>query len=560
MKKYLFIIVSALLALVACTKFEDESSLAVVEVGAPTITINSVGDTDFKATIAPQTGTGFYSYAVLKGEPGTVNATNLLKVKLSGTLAAGTVDYAKTPSKVIELSDLARNTAYTVYAIAASEQGTVGEVVSQKLITSDAQIPSPAKFSLKDDVLTLTFSEEVTYKGKRATLNYYAINTPSGAEYNIYEDKPVGSIPVTVKAEGANATFTFSEPLPNGAYYTISYPAGTFVDVVGNPVNALESYFYGETDDSGKTTLKAKGVAGRIATKNFDLALYSADEEEAVIESVSNLMAPIWIDVPEDYVHFKAVVPATTKDIEGYSIVYEGDGETHTYTTPGPYDYGWNGTYNCALAYPNASSGRPDPEPGNYITITIPEGFLTDIYDNTNNAFVIGPFIYSYGYTLEDIIGSYTAEVVSYFDGEMTDSFVIAESDDPEKGNVMFTTIFGDPVDEGLNVYADFDMVGGTLTIPDWQKIWWNERADGYWYFAVNGADEVVLSVPAPGTIQDTGTWFGYYVSGNNGKGWGDVYKSFSATRIDEAAETSITPSSVIFKDRVIKKSERVIR
>ena len=555
MKKYLFIIASALLALAACTKFEDEKSLEVVNVGAPSITVNSVGDTDFKATVSPQTGTGFYSYAVLKGEPGTVNATNLLRVKLSGTLAAGTVNYAKESSKVIELSELDRNTVYTIYAIATSEQGTAGEVVSQKVTTSDAEIPTPKSAAFADNVLTVTFSEPVTYTSKKVTARYYAAITPSGAEYNILEDKECGTFPVTVEASGNTATFKFDETLPNGAYFSISYPAGTFEDAVGNPIAAMESGF--GADEDGK--LAKKGITGRLDTVNFDLTLYSADEEEAVIESVSDLMSPIWISVPEDYIHYKAVVPATTKDIEGYSIVYEGEGETHTYTTPGPYDYGWNGTYNCALAYPNAMSGRPDPEPGQYLTITIPEGFLTDIWGNENSEFVIGPFIYSYGYSMEDVLGTYTNEFNGYFDGPGTDTFVIVESDDEEKGNIMFTTIFGDPVDEDLRLYATFDPVGGTVTIADWQPIWADEELDGYWYFAVNGADEVVLSVPSPGIIKDTGTWFGYYVQGNKGKGWGEVYTSISATRVEESAGISTAPASVPFKNR-INFIERVIR
>lgn len=555
MKKYLLSLL-AVAAVVGCTRFEDEASLEVVKPSAPTISVSGVEDTGFSATISAQAGTGFYSYAVLAGAPKELDPTSLFKVGVKNTLASGTVDYAKAQSKTIELKELARNAVYTVYAVAASEQGTVGEVVSQKVTTSDGEIPSPKSASFKDNVLTLTLSEAVKYTGKKVTAKYYAANTPSGAEYNILEDKEYGTFPVTVEASGNTATFTFGETLPNGAYFSISYPAGAFEDAVGNPVNAMNSYFY--ADDKGK--LASKGITGRIANQNFDLTLYSADGEEAVIESVSNLMSPIWISVPEDYIHYKAVVPATTKDIEGYSIVYEGEGETHTYTTPGPYDYGWNGTYNCALAYPNAMSGRPDPEPGQYLTITIPEGFLIDIWGNTNNVFVIGPVIYSYGYTLEDVIGTYNVEAEGYFDGPTTFTIVIEESDDEEKGNIMFTTMYGDPVDEGLNLYADFNLDGGTITIADWQPLW--AIGDGYWKFAVNGADEVVLSVPEPGVIKDTGTWFGYYADVSEGAGWGEVFKTFNATRVEEeGAGVIVAPASVSFrKNLAVKSTEKVIR
>lgn len=555
MKKYLLSLL-AVATVVGCTTFEDEQSDAVVNPTSPAITVSGVEDTGFAATIAAQAGTGFYSYAVLPGAPQDLNPTTLLKVGYKNAVAAGTVDYAKSPSKTIELTELARNTVYTVYAVAASQQGTVGEVVSQKVTTSDAEIPAPKSATYEDYTMTVTFSEPIKYTGKKATVNYYAVNTPSGAEYNIKENKPVGSVKATVTADGNVATFKFDEPIPNGAYFAVSYPAGAFEDAVGNPVNAMESGF--GTDKDGK--LASKGITGRQDTVNFDLTLYSAEGEEAELESVSDLMSPIWIAVPEDYIHFKATVPATSKDIEGYSIVYEGAGESHTYTTPGPYDYGWNGTYNCALAYPNAMSGRPDPIPGQYLTITIPEGFLIDIWGNTNNVFVIGPVIYSYGYTLEDVIGTYNVEAEGYFDGPTTFTIVIEESDDEEKGNIMFTTMYGDPVDEGLNLYADFNLDGGTITIADWQPLW--AIGDGYWKFAVNGADEVVLSVPEPGVIKDTGTWFGYYADVSEGAGWGEVFKTFNATRVEEeGAGVIVAPASVSFrKNLAVKSTEKVIR
>lgn len=468
MKKYLLSLL-AVAAVVGCTTFEDEQSDAVVNPTSPAITVSGVEDTGFAATIAAQAGTGFYSYAVLPGAPQDLNPTTLLKVGYKNAVAAGTVDYAKSPSKTIELTELARNTVYTVYAVAASQQGTVGEVVSQKVTTSDAEIPAPKSLDYKDYTVTVTFSEPIKYNDKKATVNYYAVNTPSGAEYNILENKPVGSVKATVTADGNVATFKFDEPIPNGAYFAVSYPAGTFEDAVGNPVNAMESGFGADKD--GK--LASKGITGRQETVNFDLTLYSPDEEEAELESVSSLVDPIWISVPEDYIHFKATVPATTKNIEGYSIVYEGTGESHTYTTPGPYDYGWNGTYNCALAYPNAMSGRPDPVPGQNITITIPEGFLTDIYGNVSNAFVIGPFLYSFGYAMEDIYGTYTLTVESqYAGGFSAEGIIIApapeDDEDYEGMDVIVHHLFTEtPCFEDLDTFEHYDTSFGATFNPD---------------------------------------------------------------------------------------------
>lgn len=453
MKKYLLSLL-AVAAVVGCTTFEDEASIAVVNAADPIITLNTVEDTGFTATVAAQAGTGFYSFAVLAGAPKDLDPSTLLKVGVKNTLVAGTVDYSKNPSKVIEMTELARNTVYTVYAVAASEQGTVGNVVSMKVTTPDGENPSAKSVSFADGVFTVTFSEPVTYTGKAATANYYAINTPSGATYNIGEDKPVGSVPVTVEASGDKATFTLGEGVPNGAYIALSYPKGAFEDAVSNPIAAMESGFY--TNDEGK--LATKGITSRQPVVNFDLEIYGGEP----VVSVSSLVSPIWIAVPEDYIHFKAVTPANGGG-EGYSIVYEGETETHTYTQAGMYDYGWNGTYNCALAYPNAYSGRPDPTPGQNITITIPEGFLTDIYGNTNNVFVIGPFLYSYGYEMEDVYGTYVLKADTQYCGTYEHEGIIiapapADEEDYKGMDVIIYNLFeGTPCCDDLDSFSNFN-------------------------------------------------------------------------------------------------------
>ena len=564
MKKY-FLSLIAVAAVVGCTKFVDEDSIPVVNPTAPTITVGAVEDTGFSATVTAQAGTGFYSYAVLAGAPKELDPTTLFKVGVKSTLVSGTVDYAKATSKTITLTDLARNAVYTVYAVAASEQGTVGEVVSQRITTSDGQVPSPTGASFANGVFTLTLSEAVNYTGKDATANYYAVNTPSGAEFDIMQNIPVGSVPVKVAASGSKATFTLEEAVPNGAYIAVSYPEGTFEDAVGNPCPAMNSGFY--TNASGK--LASAGLTARQPVVDFDLSIYG-DEEGLGVTMVSDLMSPIWIDVPEDYIHFKAVTP-TNGGGDGYSIVYEGEGESHTYTKAGPYDYGWNSRYNCALCYPNAMSGRPDPVPGQTLTITIPSGFLTDIYGNTNNVFVIGPFLYSYGYDLEDVYGTYKLVADTQYAGAYEhEGIIIApapEGDEDYEGmDVIIYNLFeGTPCCDDLDAFtnlntpfgATFDVDGGVLQFGWYDAIGIGSIAEYEWegYVLALSMDtsdnSFSFQMPEKGTLVLSETVAVYC----NGLGTWDRYRP-STTKLVKVSDDYAAPVTEARMPRRIEKAD----
>jgi len=432
MNKRILAAVSMLLAFAACTTFETEAPLAVVEATAPGITISGAGDTSFTATIAAAEGTGFYSYAIFAGEANEgINATNLLKGKVGG-IYSGVVDYSKNASTTVEAKNLDRNTTYTVYAVAASEQGTIGEVVYKSVTTSDSENPSPKSATYANGVFTLTFSEPVIYvEGKTATAAYYAVNTPSSAEYDIKSNIPVGTVDVEVAASGDKATFKIDlSKVPDGAYLAVSYPAGTFKDVTGNECAALTSG-YGVSGGQ----LASSGLTGRVPVKAFNLKLY----EEGPLEMVSNLASPIWIAVPETFVYFKS-----DTSLKG-SFEIKGATYTKTYEFTGFPDYGWNGTYNCALTYPFVSgytTTHEAPIPGDNVTITIPAGFLTDIYGNTSNEFVIGPFLYSYGYTRSDFLGTYSISATTQYAGPQSGEGIIIAPDSESEDGVLIYNLF----------------------------------------------------------------------------------------------------------------------
>lgn len=65
---------------------------------------------------------------------------------------------------------------------------------------------------------------------------------------------------------------------------------------------------------------------------------------------------------------------------------------------------------------------------------------------------------------LEDLVGEFTFTATSALNGSaLKGSLVLELSDNPAKGNLMFTTMFDTPC--LANVYADFDTEAGTLTV-----------------------------------------------------------------------------------------------
>jgi len=552
MKKTFIILASVVLAAAACMKFEPEVVTPRVYTDAPTFSNVEVKDSSVAVTITPSTGTGYYSYAFVKGKAQALDSMKVFKVSVSGAIKAGTCKAAETTSMPLSVKGLTPNTDYTVYAVSSSTQGSVGKVVSQTFHTSDIVAPFIVKMASADTTLTIQYSEAVTIANDaKFEVRYFAVNK------GLKEDQPIATVTAKAKMKDASTAVFECGPMPAGAYYTLAYAEGTFVDAVGNKCAALPHNPF-TVSDKGKVS-NTKANSGKKANKEFELSIYGGKP----VQVVTSMQDYIWISVPEDFVFYKNYA-STAKGSISYIYTEDGGVKTATYETgitsiskvQGHVDFGWNSSYNCALAIPNypAYSGRPDPIRGAYVLMSIPS-YLEDIYGNMNAEFTIGPFLYSYGYSLDDVIGTYNCAATSYFSGDTTFPMVIEKSDNAQKGNVMITSIFNIPVSgEGCGLYATFDVDLGTLTIPDWQKLMYYEKYAGYIYFAINGADYEVLSMPSSGKLVSDGTWFGYYIDIDQG-GWMDIYTTMTAEKAPAvaAAPTAARDFKVRYPSRIIK-------
>ena len=446
MKKIIFILAIAGLALASCTQFKEETtSKDFKKPIAPFVVVTEQTETSISFQVNAADNSFWYAYTVLAGSKESVSGSKILSVKTGG-LAEACKEFSKEKSADVKIEGLSRGTTYTIYTVSTSSNGVESEVRATEFTTEDTQIPSIAADATEENVYQILFSEAVSVaEGLAPTAKYYAENKGE-----------LGDAEVEVEVEGKIATFVITTKLFAGTYYTISYPEGLFVDDHGNKIKAMESSFTGVKNGEPQ----GKGLIGHISNENFDLEIYGGEDVE-VVTSMSN---PIWIAVPEDFIYYKYdnTLPGT---IEYDYTSAAGAHSVITYPFSGFPNYGWNSTYNCALSYPNyaAYTGRPDPEAGSWITITIPEGFLIDIYGNVSNEFVIGPFLFAFDFEVSDICGKYVQNGESMFGASYDEEdfeLTIEESDKEEAGNIMITSFYGC---DDIAIYGTFEPTTGSV-------------------------------------------------------------------------------------------------
>lgn len=297
MKKYLSLAILATIAIAGgCTKElygpapEPE---AKVEAKGISVKVSEVKDSSFVVSLTPEdTSAVYYSYAVVEGALSAVDSSSLYSDGYkSAAVASGVIKNVSPYTSSVAVGGLTPNTAYTVYAVSSSSTGVPGSVSSVSVTTSDNLAPYIVDGAAQENAATLQFSEPVYFvEGSAVTVNYYGINS---SEHDIYNNDPVGTATASVRVNEDVAVFVLSD-VPDGAYYTVSFPEGAFTDAAGNKAEALESYFYKtEAGDLG-----AAGLYGRVSTADFELDAGElttvADLSEGIVISVPDLLRGDW--------------------------------------------------------------------------------------------------------------------------------------------------------------------------------------------------------------------------------------------------------------------------
>ena len=478
------------------------------------ITVTEAKDESVIFTLAPKAESAYYSYMVHQAnEAVEVDAQSLYSGAYkgkAGVVKTGSFKWtAETAVSTVAVNGLNPNTTYQIYAVAATPMGFVGQVANASFKTSDIVAPEFLDYEAEDNVVTLTFSEVVVRGAGALTAGVYAMNSAE-----IETGVAVGSVTVAeenIVVEGNTVTVTVAN-LPAGAFYALNYPEGAFKDASNNLVAALtSSVVYGQETDWEP---EYEGVGGQNALKPFKLGLIDED-------MYYDAEAPVYLlsfDSEYEYGY--------TYSDKGATATYKIGGKTTTYNlTPGS-DFDYVAKYQGVLL-PLPTSG----DKGNVVTLSIEAGVFEDYFGNLNEAWT-EQLLYSYGYTLDDIVGDYNVVAYQNQKGYIQSGVAIAASDNEEKGNVMFTSFMGLPCLKPI--YGNFNVDTGKLNVPYYQAFYATSSSIAIFYTYNNKS--VNFSMTESGVISSPDDYFGYVVadaSTGQIKGWGALYLEFEAQKIE---------------------------
>ena len=472
MKKILTLISIAALAAGCEADFvPEQQSTSVVSPSDVTIKTSNVGDNSFSFTMSTEGEAAYYSYLVDESEAPPTESLDpppLYHVG-SSSVAPATVKWtSESPQATVTVEGLSPNTVYQVYAVVGSPTGVPSSIAAATVTTSDKVAPVLSDYEYADKSVTLTYSESISLvqgAGTSVTVKYYAINSDE-----ILDGTAMSTVTGTVSVSGSQATVAF-EGLPDGAYYTVDIPAGMFSDASGNKSAAVTSSLQLAYDPSQGYSLVTEGIYGQVTPVPFSLGTLES-------EAITDWESPVSV-TPEN----KYEMLGANSSASGSTAVYASDGKTTTYTMTPNTDFGYLSS-SVVFYLPE------EPARGDRVTFNVAAETFEDIYGNTNAEWTAS-FVYSYGYTTADVIGTYNLSGDPAFigDASLSSTMTIAESDNAENGNVMITVFAGYTCSP--SIYGTFDVNTGTLTIPAMQKFYAKEDVE----FQVSETESITMDV-----------------------------------------------------------------
>lgn len=556
MKKILFTILAAAAMSAACTKFVEDTTPTYDTAPKPEVSATVVSDTEITVTVTAGEGSNFWGYAVMTGAPGA-SADKLVANGYAKDAAvvvqgedklpqAAQMKYSEeTKTVTLELTGLTPFTDYTVYAASVTEMGVVSEVAEMTVKTTDGTEPVVTGFDFAEEEGALTFAiafnDPVQLTGNgTATAWFYGENYyDESGMLILYKEVAIPTDHIAASGKNLIVSVPASEYIP-GAYVAITYSA----DIVKNGADAVnaayETHLIGYGEDG---SIQKQGIFGYYDYASWDFSLVDPatlpDEEEGEgemegEEEEEEEKEPVYFSdwtelMMTAYTTSKYPLAGRTGNGGAGVVATESNGKTVSYPAK---------TFGVVSDYVAAVLLAEAPAYGSSISFSIEEGTFMDIFGNVNNAFEAeDAYFCSYGYTLEDIIGSYQYTCASAYSGDpVTGTWTIAESDNPEKGNVMFTEMYSSEC--MANVYAQFDTVSGTLTVPSLQLY----AAGEQYLYAFCSSDnsgqvsdvDVVFAVPQPGVINGQSGYFGDAAvdpASYSILGFFDIYYGFEAVR-----------------------------
>lgn len=424
---------AAITIFISCSKTNEEGSkipaeLVSVKVSlTPPDRLRANTDSTIVLKLEPEDGTIYYSYLVTEGERREGLDKEKLLEGLYDGISKGKIDYAKQPVTEIVIKNLVPNTMYQVYAVSINKQGVIGDITNASITTTNNLIPTPVSFQVANDrkSLTVLFNEQIVRGDGKAYITYYPVNQLDDSIRTNLIEIPNKNIII----EGKQVTFV-PTMTPAGAYINIIWEDNFVKNLVNTPAVEYKKKGFNASDPT-----KSAGITYRLPITSFNIYAMTLNQSTNKYEKMK-----------KNYLKYFDKSNECVLNVLGDSSIVKVANSFSSYST-------FKGKSRAI----KVDLSRLDVNPSNgMMTISLPEecprgytadysigtGMFEDRYGNKSKEITTSNnFVRTYGLTVDDIIGVYSASATSYWGGQMTENNIIIQKHATSKDSVIIRNL-----------------------------------------------------------------------------------------------------------------------
>ncbi len=493
-----------LVGLTNCTQWEEYESVSVLSAPTNSSSFSELGESTVNLNIT-SSADGYTSYALYEGEITSLpDGEDLLEQNVSSASIKSTSAVTANTTLTVGFSGLENNAIYTIFTVTSNMDGVVSDVIALYIQTEDYTDPT---ITGSTPEVSADRSQE---SGFDIVLSYSELiqlgDNPEFTIYYAFDDTTITVDASEISVSSNEVTISQSYPMYAGEWIWLSATEGSVLDLVGNPAPAIETGFDSEEGLYGYYWRTAEEViditdemfspAGGSAVSSldsiivkFDLPIYLSDEV-----ADGDVSYTIWQDGKRTIID----VPSSYLDVVSEDSI-------------------------LVIYLPEAA------EYGDYVSVSIAEGIVMDMYENTNAAYESDDetgvsWLISYNRDINVLVGEYTMSGTEYFTGTDT-TFAITVALGAEEGTVEISGFLG----SDTTIVAYFDKDFSTITFEEYTSLGdlsASSESDCILYSPYTGYTMAGF-VDEMGNIEDINLGVYDYISG----GWFSAYLPMSFTK-----------------------------
>ena len=511
MKKILYCLMMPVIALTSCTTWDDPVTENYGDGPSISIDLQAVAPTDsaFTITLTPAAGATYYAYIIDANDKAeTLDASTLIKGGYGNTV----VNVSEKQTLTLPITTASPNTTYQVYPV-----------------DTDAD-PDAKTFYVQ-------FSEDIAQGDGKIIVTCYK-------EWDLDNTLELTDEEVEITVDGDVVTVV-APNTPAGAFLTLSWEEGAFVDGFGNKCAAFKSYL-------NLNTGKWIGLFVRNTLAPFEI-------------NDTNIVSPENESLVTDYKEFEGKIEMPFEifrnddDVEdgAVKVIYVNEKKTTIHNlTPEQWSVsGKTLTFSLPVK----------PDAGDIIKVGLAEEAIFDVCGNPNKEFIADEVNWLFfAPTLDMILGKFDVNYYSAYDEEpkLYNGGTVTIEEDPEVENGL---IFSNLLDNGNKFKATYDLGAGKIYLEPYDLVGfdtYNGAKIGLILYCLDLADFLEFTINADGTITTSNMGLvAYDETLENPLGWWEKMSlttltpaKASAKKALKAKKTKVTKNTKVKKVRVTKR------